>query len=634
MSDNLMDIIKSYNLNSEEEEILNQIIYELQSTGNKTSQTLEYIYNIDYEEIPVDIDTFVESPDYLGGVFNGGKGIYPFWRQKLREIFAPDSPYTEIILSGGIGLGKSTIACIGVAYILHCLLCLRRPQRYYNLPDSAWMGIALINITLETAYAVGYRQLQSMLKLSPWFLRHGKLKGKKGQEYFVPNKLLEIIPASEARHTIGRNIFTAFLDEMSFSGLTDPVRARQKTMDLYTNISRRIESRFMVAGKVPSKVFMVSSKNKQSDFLDAYIEANRLRPDILIVEEPIWVVKKEVLNLCGKTFTLAVGGRLLPHKILEDDEDREKYKDMGYRIIEVPIEYKRSFESNIEKSLNDIAGIATEAGSKFMEPKNIIAVSGTRRNAFTVDNIRIGLKSNIELKDFFDYKILDEFRMSELFIHLDLSKNGDRSGIAIVTPTEFIDVERVNAKTGEYEGMVDISYEVIGACTLEALEGSEIPYFRIKEFIDYLIREGSNVRSVSADGYQSLEMIQYFKLKDIDSKAISVDKTPNPYYNLRSAIDEKRIKVPKISLLEKEWAELEQGENLKVDHPYDASGNPSGSKDLSDAICGACWNILTNKDNIKIMDNTTTKSANNLQSALEAALDASGSDDDLFSFGW
>lgn len=628
-STQLTDLIESYRLTPEEREVLEQILFELNESGNEKSETLDYLYNIDYEEVPVDIDTFVESRDYLGGVFDEGRGIYPYWRRKLREIFAPDSPYVEIILSGGIGLGKSTIANIGIAYILHHLLCLRRPQRYYNLPDSAWMGIALINITLDTAYAVGYRQLQSMLKLSPWFLRHGKLKGRKDNQYYVPNKLIEIIPASEARHTIGRNIFTAFLDEMSFSGLSDPVRARQKTMDLYTNISRRIESRFMVAGKVPSKIFMVSSKNKQSDFLDAYIENNRLRKDILIVEEPIWVVKKEVLQLCGETFTLAVGGRLLPHKILGPEEDIAKYKDMGYRILNVPIEYYRSFENNIEKSLNDIAGIATEAGSKFMEPNNILKVSGTRKNAFSIDNIKIGLKSPYELADFFDFDSLGDLKNSRMFIHLDLSKNGDRTGIAIVAPSERVEVERLDGKTGQYGSHVDICYDVLGAVTLEALEGSEIPYYRIKEFIDYLC-EIADVRSVTADGYQSLEMIQYFKLKEMDSRVISVDKTPNPYYNLRSAIDEGRIRVPKIQLLEKEWAELEQGENMKVDHPYDASGNPSGSKDLSDAICGACWNIITNKDTIDLLDNSSTKNFNNLESTLVGMFD--DSDDDLFSF--
>lgn len=625
----LEKLIASYNLTPEEVDAFKQILFELNE--DEKSVTLNYLYGIDYEEVPVDIDTFVENEDYLGGVFNKGKGIYPYWRDVLRKIFAPDSPYTEIILSGGIGLGKSTIANIGLAYILHHLLCLRRPQRYYGLPDSSWIGIALINLTLEVAYAVGYRQLNDMLKLSPWFLRHGKLKGKKGSESYIPGKSIELVAASEERHTIGRNIFSAFLDEMSFSGLVDPVKARKKTMGLYTNIARRIESRFMVAGKVPGKIFMVSSKNRQSDFLEAYIEANRLREDILIIEEPIWVVKKEVLNLCGDTFKVAVGGRLLPHKILEEGEYPDKFRELGYRLIDVPVEYRRSFESNIEKALNDIAGIATESGAKFMVPNNILKVSGTCKNMFTISNIKIGLKSPYSLMDFFDINNMRGHENSPLYIHLDLSKNGDRTGLAIVTPKTIDKVIRVDESTGADQESVDITYEVLGAVTLEALTGSEIPYYRIKEFGDFLM-SNYNVKNITADGFQSLEMTQYFKLKGLDSKVISVDKTPNPYYNLRSAIDEERILVPKIGLLEKEWSELEQGDTMKVDHPYDASGNPAGSKDLSDAICGACWSILNDSETISLLDKTKEKIANNLEVAMDCL--NGGKDDDLYDFGW
>ena len=33
------------------------------------------------------IDEFIENDYYLGKMTNGGKGIYPYWRQALREIF-------------------------------------------------------------------------------------------------------------------------------------------------------------------------------------------------------------------------------------------------------------------------------------------------------------------------------------------------------------------------------------------------------------------------------------------------------------------------------------------------------------------------------------------------------------------
>lgn len=56
-----------------------------------------------YEEIPVDIDTFLESPDYLGNTTNCGKAIYPAWRQAMRDIFKDPYKYTTVVLTGCIG---------------------------------------------------------------------------------------------------------------------------------------------------------------------------------------------------------------------------------------------------------------------------------------------------------------------------------------------------------------------------------------------------------------------------------------------------------------------------------------------------------------------------------------------------
>ena len=636
MDTKLMDfnkVLQSYDLTNyspEEIETLIQIITEVSMAeeGESTSPTLNYLYAIDYEEIPVDIDTFIEHDDYLGITFDRGKGIYPYWRQVLRDVFSSDSPFMEIVFSGAIGLGKSTIAEVGIAYILYQLLCLRNPQRYYGLQDSSYITIALINLSLDAVYAVGYRGLQEILKNSPWFLRNGRLKGKKGSETYVPNKRIEIVPASEPRHTIGRNVFCAFLDEMDFSQVADPIAARRKVMNLYTNIIRRMESRFMNAGKVPGKVFLVSSKNRSHDFLELYIKDNRMREDMYVVDEPIWVVKKEKLRLSGQTFQFAVGGRLLPHHILKDSETKEDFEKLGYRVISIPVEYRRSFESNVEKALNDIAGIATEAGSKFLDVELIKKVSGTNpTNPFTVEIMKIGLKSGYAIQDFFDKSRIDEkYRANKFFIHLDLSKTTDRTGITIGTYDEDLEVVRFNPDTGTESKVVDISYVIIGSMALEALPGSEIPYYRIKEFIDWFDDE-YDVVCVTADGYQSLEMTQYYKLKNKESYVLSVDRYPHPYHNMVDAMKEGRFIVPDIQLLKKEWSELEVTEKGKIDHPYDTSGNPSGTKDMSDSVCGVTWSILSYKGMKSEMDQSDKKRISDLQ-VLSAAFDT---DDDLYS---
>jgi hypothetical protein len=626
-NEEIKKLIESYNLSAEERETLQLILAEELESD---SHVLGYLYDIDYEETPVTIDEFIESEDFLGPQFDYGRNIYPFWREKLREIFDPSSEVTEIILSGSIGQGKSTVAAVAMAYILHHVLCLRQPQLYYNLAKNSYLALAFINLTLAAAYGIGYRKFMDILKESPWFVRNGSIKGRKGSELYVPNKGIDLLAGSKPSHTIGRDVFAAFLDELSFAGVQDSLKAKKQVMELYTNIRRRMESRFMVAGKIPCKIFLVSSKNRESDFLESYMNAVRGRPDVLIVDEPIWVVKSHVLNLCGKTFRVCVGGRLLPSKVPAEDEPTDVLLAQGYRILDVPVEYKRSFESNIEKALNDIAGIATASGFKYMVPENIKKVMGTGRNMFTVDIINIGLRTPFEISEFVDLNRVTQYLGSKVYIHMDLSKNGDNTGIAIVLPESYQSVVRVDDSTGQEFSYRDLKFRVLGCVALKALPGSEIPYYRIKEFVDWLTLH-FKVMAANADGYQSLEMTQYFTLKGLRSRVVSVDRTPCVgYATTRSAIDDERIVVPDHPLLEKEWMELEETETGKIDHMYDESGNPAGSKDVSDCIAGCIQEIVASSESMEIVNNSKETALRDLQATLGGS--DYDDDDDLLAF--
>ena len=86
-------------LTDQERAIIMQIINEYQSDG--CSKALKSIWYEDYDEVPVDIDTFIDDPHYFGQVVGGT--IYPYWRNMLREIFAPGAKYFEVIFSCLVG---------------------------------------------------------------------------------------------------------------------------------------------------------------------------------------------------------------------------------------------------------------------------------------------------------------------------------------------------------------------------------------------------------------------------------------------------------------------------------------------------------------------------------------------------
>lgn len=61
-------------LTTDEQEKVKEILNEINTKGK--SNTLDDLYYDDYEEIPVDINTFLDNPLYLGNYTNNGKDIY------------------------------------------------------------------------------------------------------------------------------------------------------------------------------------------------------------------------------------------------------------------------------------------------------------------------------------------------------------------------------------------------------------------------------------------------------------------------------------------------------------------------------------------------------------------------------
>ncbi len=62
-----------------------------------------------YEEKPVDIETFINDPVFLGDVFE--EAFYPFWLNFLKELY-PSPFYStqyEVICQLPIGSGKTTV---------------------------------------------------------------------------------------------------------------------------------------------------------------------------------------------------------------------------------------------------------------------------------------------------------------------------------------------------------------------------------------------------------------------------------------------------------------------------------------------------------------------------------------------
>ena len=221
-----------------EQEVIQQILKEI-SVGK--TDILNEILGEDYDEIPVDIDTFLTDRRYLGNFTEEGKGLtYREWPEAFREWFPnplTPSPYIEVALTGAIGLGKSSNADYALVYQLYRLMCLKNPNKYYGQPAST-IWFCFYNNTLGSASSAAYEKFQAMIQSSPWFMERGKVYGTKNKEY-LPNKNIRFKLGSTLQHTLGINIMFALIDEVNFKGGKSLQVEQSKVFEMYTSILRK-----------------------------------------------------------------------------------------------------------------------------------------------------------------------------------------------------------------------------------------------------------------------------------------------------------------------------------------------------------------------------------------------------------
>lgn len=576
------------NLSDAERQSVNAILEEM--SQGKTDAYNELYYS-DYEEIPVDFITFINDPRYLGNSTKSGSLVYDFWKKEGSRIVTGDE--VEVALSGAIGTGKSTAACLILAYVLYKNMCLRNPQEFFNLRPGSKITVALLNNTLASSYGVGFDTLQSFLCESPWFLDHGTVSGRTDEtKHYVPDKGFQIIVGSRIQHTLGLNVIAALIDELNFAPGQDASYTKSKIMSIYTNIRQRMNSRFTVQGKNYGKLLLVSSKATEYSFLEAYIaDQQRKGYPIYVVDKPRWEVKPFMYS--GKTFKVAVGNKYLPSRIVPDNlspEDLDTYckglESQGLKIIDVPIEEKQSFDQDIDRALQDAAGIATAAVTKaFNSQKVLNATSEDYYNPFTTEIVSLGMNDNLQLRDFFDTTRIPDFIYGcPIFIHLDASVSGDRTGLAgtaILGARQSVDTF---AEDEEDKIVDELVCQEVFHVGIQPPTDSEISFEKTRQFIYYLRDEvGLNIKKVTTDGFQSVDTRQILSAKGFEVGYTSLDRTPDGYDGLRSAIYDKRMTLlgggPKL------FEELTELERDNMSRKYDH--NAYNSKDISDALAGS-----------------------------------------------
>lgn len=292
-----------------------------------------------YKEVPVDIDTFISDPKYLGASTRNGESIYPFWKDKLNEIFnTPDSVKNQmnyIVFNTAIGTGKTRMCAISLLYLMYNFMCLKDPVGHFMLMSDSKLSIIFVAPSLQKAEGIAYRTFLDYISCSPWFCEHGEVKLSIKYDHaweYIPDAPIRIIIGSHENHVLGTQPIGAYIDRTSRDW-----NERYRVSKVSHAINERIKSRFIKQGVCYGKTFVDNEVDFDDSLLDSkYVDlwysirgTNwEVKPRDWFSEETIPIVVNPVI---GKSRVIW-GNNVVPK--LEENE----------HIIEVPIDFESSIK--------------------------------------------------------------------------------------------------------------------------------------------------------------------------------------------------------------------------------------------------------------------------------------------------
>jgi len=499
--------------------------------------------NPEYEERPVDIETFVTHKYYLGLEFmtrgKRGFGCRPRVLGRLVDIFDPEKKYEEFVLNCGIGWGKDFTSSIVLCYQLYRLMVLKNPQSFFGLAPGTSIHLMLMSINESHARDVLFGEVKARMGNSEWFKRKCKFNPRITTEMqFAKN--LYLIPGNSKDTTfVGYNIFTAIIDEGDDYTVT---KTRNDAIEGYNAIKDRIVSRFRDRGLLG----IIGSPKTIEGFMMNMYRNSEGTPNRYRVHVPTWDSLLDTGILSGESF---------------------KYKE-----LEVPVEYQARFKADPERAYRDLGARPSLAKQPFI-------TLDERVDEMFTDKELLFIKKEDKVGSFakFNKNIQGDPKLA-YFSHLDLAvnrKKGDRLGLAVghIAGWETVD--------GQHKPVVEIDIAMV----ITAPPGGEIIFSDVKQLMFFLKDKGFNFKRITSDSWNSVDILQTFRSRGIFAEIVSVDKTMDPYEKLKEAIYEKRIRCHKYPLLADELKRLELVNGEKVDHP------PDFSKDCADAVCGVFFTI-------------------------------------------
>lgn len=537
-----------------------------------------------------------------------------------------DSP-SRLFLFGRtfIPTHNSTFAEIAICRMIYEVSCFRNPQKVYGLRPGSVIAFINVSVNKTNAKKVVFQGIKSTVLNSPYFREQFPIVADKAEELRFPNNIWIFPAAAGESGIIGYNVFGGVMDEVNFMAYSEKsaVTGGEKydqAQTLQEALLRRMKSRFIRQGSLPGILIQVSSSKYPDDYTERRIKEAQDDPQIFVRRYAQWdTYSPEVRRqrFSGKMFFVTLGNLTQRPKMHEDKETAERVSaEEGCEYLEVPIEYKRDFERDIDRAIRDLAGRPTltitpfityrwkvreamDRGEKYdlvhpysseytnlkdgavFEPKKLLLPKYAR----LLDQLDKGTEEWKRVSD--AYKHL---RHSPRFIHCDLALTNDAAGIAMGFVYDYTVVVRRNEEGNEFRIKVPVIM-IDFMLQIRAPEGGEIELAGVRNLIYELRSYGYRIKKVTFDQFQSADSMQILRNSGIATEQLSADTNPEVYGALKDALYEDRLIMYPYEIAYNEIVRLERNERTgKVDHP------PQGSKDVSDAIAAVCYHCVNEKD--------------------------------------
>lgn len=506
-----------------------------------------------------------------------------------------DHPLSLYLCDEFIVTHNTTFCATGAAYDLCKLLYLANPQEMFGLLKTKPIVLACINTTRALAQAALYNTLMEWCDESPFFFGQQSLvvqKDKRKKRDLFPHKI-NIMNASQGRQVLGLDVFGAVLSELNFQG----AHVKDQAVQNYTQVLHRLETRFERGNGLitPGRLWLDSSKSDETGWLEQHMKAIQNDPESLIICKPIWEIKERAgtREYSGQKFKVFIGDQNRDPMILEGPQSTIGIP--SELIINVPVEYRIKFERSLIGSIQNLGGYSTWGSAKFLSHERLVKAcvetDGLPRQNPCYKEV-ISLDFDDDSEQIIQYIDLDSIPTDiPYYMHFDIGVKRDRTGIALTRCLGEVAVDLPPDEESLINRMTrDFLYETVLVLAIQAKPGKEVPLSKLRNFIVHLQDRGVPVVAVSADGYQSTELLQQAKKLGLLSDLVSVEKR-DPYDYLKDCILERRWKGPAHPILVKELLEL-RDEGKKIDHPVVGSSGTDDmpSKDISDAVAGSVYN--------------------------------------------